>query len=51
MSSSTMIDSRKKDKLILRNGPMHGLEHTHSVEKFTRLILQKKQKFLFKFAL
>ena len=51
MSSSTMIDSRKKDKLILRNGPMHGLEHTHSVEKFTRLILQKKQKVLFKFAL
>ena len=33
MSSSTKIDNRKKDILILRKGPTQGLEHTLSAEK------------------
>ena len=32
-SSSTKIDNRKKDILILRKGPTQGLEHTLSAEK------------------
>ena len=34
MSSLTKIDNRKKDILILGKGPMKGLEHTLSAEKF-----------------
>ena len=33
MSSSTKIDNRKKDILILALGPTQGLEHTLSAEK------------------
>ena len=33
MSSSTKIDNRKKDILILGKGPTQGLEHTLSKEK------------------
>ena len=33
MSSSTKIDNRKKDILILSKGPRQRLEHTLSVEK------------------
>ena len=33
MSSSTKIDHRKKDILILGKGPTQGLEHTLSAEK------------------
>ena len=33
MSSSTKIDNRKKDILLLGKGPTQGLEHTLSVEK------------------
>ena len=33
MSSSTKIDDRKKDNLILGKGPTQGLEHTPSAEK------------------
>ena len=33
MSSSTKIDNRKKDVLILGKGPSQGLEHTLSAEK------------------
>ena len=33
MSSSTKIDNRKKDILILGKGPTQGLEHTISAEK------------------
>ena len=33
MSSSTKIDKRKKDILILGKGPTQGLEHTLSAEK------------------
>ena len=31
--SSTKIDNRKKDILILGKGPKHGLEHTLNAEK------------------
>ena len=40
MSSSTKIDNRKKDILILGKGPTQGLEHTLSAEKMYWLILQ-----------
>ena len=33
MSSSTKIDNRKKDILILSKGPTEGLEHALSAEK------------------
>ena len=33
MSSSTKIDNRKKDILILGKGPTQGLEHALSAEK------------------
>ena len=33
MSSSTKIDNREKDALILDKGPTEGLEHTLSAEK------------------
>ena len=33
MSSSTKIDNRKKDILVLGNEPTQGLEHTLSTEK------------------
>ena len=33
MSSSTKIDNRKKDVLILGKGPTQGLEHTWRAEK------------------
>ena len=33
ISSSTNIDNRKKDILILGKGPTQGLEHTLSAEK------------------
>ena len=33
MSSSTKPDNRKRDILILRNGPTQGSEHTLSTEK------------------
>ena len=40
MSSSTKIDNRKKDILILDKGPTQELEHRLSAEKCIRLILQ-----------
>ena len=40
MSSSTKIDNRKKDILILGKGPTQELEHRLSAEKCIRLILQ-----------
>ena len=33
MSSSVHVDNRKKDILILGNGPTQGLEHTLTTEK------------------
>ena len=44
MSSSSKIDNRKKDILILGKGPTQGLECTLSVEKCIQLILLKKIK-------
>ena len=46
ISSSVHIDNKKKDILILGNGPTQGLEHTLTAEKYIRLTLQwKKKKF------
>ena len=39
MSSSTKIHNRKKDILILGEGPTKGLEDTLSAEKCIQLIL------------
>ena len=48
MSSSTKIDSRKKDILILGKGPTQGLEHTLSAEKLYPINFTKeKTKFYF----
>ena len=44
MSSSTNIDNRKKDILILGKGPTRGLEHTLCAEKMYSINLQKKTK-------
>ena len=33
MGSSTHIDNKKKDILVLRKGPTQGLEHTPTAEK------------------
>ena len=42
MSSSTKIDNKEKDILILGKGPTQGLgEHSLSAEKYIRLILLK----------
>ena len=52
MSSSTKIDNRKKDILILGKGPTQGLEHTLSAEKVYSInFTEKKQNILFKLAL
>ena len=52
MSSSTKIDNRKKDILILGKGPTQGLESTLSAEKMYSIsFTKKKNKILFKFAL
>ena len=51
MSSSTKIDSRKKDILILGIGPRHRLEYMLSTEKMCSINFTKtKYKVLFKFA-
>ena len=44
MSSSTKIDNRKKDILILGKGPTQGLEHTLSAEKMYSINFTEKQK-------
>ena len=44
MSSTTKIDNRKKDILILRKGPIQGLEHTLSAEKNAFNYFYKKTK-------
>ena len=52
MSSSTKIENRKKDILILGKGPTQGLEHTLSAEKLYSINFAKKKcKILFKFTL
>ena len=42
MSSSTKIDNRKKDILILEKGPTQGLESTLSAEKMYSINFTKK---------
>ena len=42
MSSSSKIDNRKKDILILGKGPTQGLEHTLSAEKLYKINFTKK---------
>ena len=44
MSSSTKIDNRKKDILILVKGPTQGLEHTLSAEKMYSINFTEKDK-------
>ena len=42
MSSSTKIDNRKKDILILGKGPTQGLQHTLSAEKMYSITFTEK---------
>ena len=42
MSSSSKIDNRKKDILIVGKGPTQGLEHTVSAEKLYSINFTKK---------
>ena len=42
MSSSSKIDNRKKNSLILGKGPTQGLEHTLSAEKLYSINFTKK---------
>ena len=42
MSSSTKIDNRRKDILILGKGPTQGLEHTLNAEKIYSIIFTEK---------
>ena len=42
MSSSSKIDNRKKDILILGKGPTQGSEHTLSAEKLYSIKFTKK---------
>ena len=46
MSSSTKIDNRKKDILILGKGPTQGLERTPSAEKMYLIsFIERNKKF------
>ena len=51
MNSSTRIDNRKKDILILGEGPTQGLEHTQSAEKINSVNFTENNKILFEPAL
>ena len=42
MSSSSKIDNRRKDILILGKGPTQGLEHTLSAEKLYSINFTKE---------
>ena len=44
MSSSTKIDNRKKEILILGKGPTQGYEHTLNAERFYSISFTKKKK-------
>ena len=44
MSSSTKIDNRKKDILILGKGPTQGLDHTLSAEQMYSINFTEKNK-------
>ena len=47
MTSSTKIDNRKKDILILGKGPTQGLEHTLSAEKMYSINFTEHNKTFF----
>ena len=47
MSSSTKIDNREKDILILGKGPTQGLEHTLSAEKMYSINFTEHNKTFF----
>ena len=47
MSSTTKIDNRKKDILILGKGPTQGLEHTLSAEKMYSINFTEHNKTFF----
>ena len=51
MSSSSHIDNKKKDILVLGKGPTQGLEHTLTAEKMYSINFTVTKKILFKFAL
>ena len=52
MSSSTKIDNRKKDNLILGKGPTQILKHTLSAKKVYSInFTENNQKILFELAL
>ena len=51
MSSSTKIDNRNKDILILEKGPTQGLEHMLCAEKLYTINFTEHNKKLFKSAL
>ena len=53
MNSSSHIDNKKKDMLVLGKGPTQGLEHTLAAEKMCSInfTVEKKKKNLLKFAL
>ena len=44
MSSSTKINNRKKDILIIDKGPTQGLEHTFSAERMYAINFIEKNK-------
>ena len=46
MSSSAHIDNKKKDILILRKGPIQGLEHTLTAEKMYSINFTVKKVFV-----
>ena len=50
MSSSTHIDNKKKEILVLGIGPTQGLEHTLTAEKMYSINFNVKE-ILFKFTL
>ena len=51
MCSSTKIDNRKKDILILGKDPTQSLEHALSPEKMYSISFMEQNKKLFKFTL
>ena len=52
MSSSTKIDNRKKDILILGKSPTQGLEHPQSAEKnYSTNFTENNKKILFELPL
>ena len=51
MSSSAHINNKKKDILVLGNGPTQGLQHTLTAEKIYSINFTQTKKILLKLAL